>query len=200
MNNNPSQGMNDEQLVSSLAIGESKAINYIYKNFYPTIEKMVFKMNGSTDDAYDVFQDSVTILYEKAKANNLHLTCQLSTYLTAIARHIWFKKLTQKKQQSFSVLYENMDEDIHHVEDDVSRFFEFEKNASKLTSSIAQLGEPCKGVIEAFYIHSKSMQDIVELYNYTNTDNAKTQKYKCLNRLRKIFFSEKEQKLDHERF
>jgi RNA polymerase sigma factor (sigma-70 family) len=198
MNNNSSREMNDELLVSSLAIGESKAINYIYKHFYPTIEKMVFKMNGSTDDAYDVFQDSVTIVYEKAKANNLHLTCQLSTYLTAIARHIWFKKLTKRKQQSFSVLYENMDEDIH-VDDDVSRFFEFEKNATKLTASIAQLGEPCKGIIEAFYVHNQSMQQIMEQFNYTNTDNAKTQKYKCLTRLRKLFFIDTEKKKENER-
>jgi RNA polymerase sigma factor (sigma-70 family) len=198
MNNNPSQGMNDELLISSLAIGESKAINYIYKHFYPTIEKMVFKMNGSTDDAYDVFQDSMTILYEKAKTNNLHLTCQLSTYLTAIARHMWLKKLSKRKQQSFSVLYDNMDEDVA-VDDDLSKFFEFEQHANKLTQSLTQLGEPCKSLIESFYMHDKSMQDIVEIYQYTNTDNAKTQKYKCLNRLRKLFFNEKE-KVGNERF
>lgn len=198
MNNNPSQGMNDELLISSLAIGESKAINYIYKHFYPTIEKMVFKMNGSTDDAYDVFQDSMTILYEKAKTNNLHLTCQLSTYLTAIAKHMWLKKLSKRKQQSFSVLYDNMDEDVA-VDDDLSKFFEFEQHANKLTQSLTQLGEPCKSLIESFYMHDKSMQDIVEIYQYTNTDNAKTQKYKCLNRLRKLFFNEKE-KVGNERF
>jgi RNA polymerase sigma factor (sigma-70 family) len=159
---------------------------------------MVFKMNGSTDDAYDVFQDSMTILYEKAKTNNLHLTCQLSTYLTAIARHMWLKKLSKRKQQSFSVLYDNMDEDVA-VDDDLSKFFEFEQHANKLTQSLTQLGEPCKSLIESFYMHDKSMQDIVEIYQYTNTDNAKTQKYKCLNRLRKLFFNEKE-KVGNERF
>jgi hypothetical protein len=61
------------------------------------------------------------------------------------------------------------------------------------------LGEPCKSLIESFYMHDKSMQDIVEIYQYTNTDNAKTQKYKCLNRLRKLFFNEKE-KVGNERF
>jgi RNA polymerase sigma factor (sigma-70 family) len=198
MSNNPSQEMNDELLISSLAIGESKAINYIYKTFYPTIEKMVFKMNGSTDDAYDIFQDSVTILYEKAKKNELVLTCQLSTYITSVARNLWLSKLYQRKQQSFSVVYENMGENIS-VEDDIEKFHIFEKNANKLQIGLKKLGEPCKSLIEAFYIHNKSMNDIVDQFHYTNTDNAKTQKYKCLNRLRKLFFSDKDQKIEHER-
>ncbi|MBK7690854.1 MAG: hypothetical protein IPJ31_06970 [Bacteroidetes bacterium] len=67
MGNNLQYELNDNLLMSSLAIGDSKAISFIYKSIYPTVEKMVFKMNGSTDDAYDVFQDAVTILYEKAK-------------------------------------------------------------------------------------------------------------------------------------
>jgi len=146
-------------------------------------------MNGSLDDAYDTFQDAVTILYEKAKADELNLTCKFSTYITAVAKHIWLKKLTKKKNQSFSILHENM-EDLIGVDQDVDLFFEFENNVSKLTSCFQQIGEPCKGVLTAFYITNKSMQDIAEEFGYTNAENAKTQKYKCLNRLRKLFFNE----------
>jgi RNA polymerase sigma factor (sigma-70 family) len=150
---------------------------------------MVFKMNGSLDDAYDTFQDAVTILYEKAKADELNLTCKFSTYITAVAKHVWLKKLTKKKNQSFSILHENM-EDFIGVDEDVNLFFEFEHNVSKLTSCFQQIGEPCKGILTAFYITNKSMQDIAEEFGYTNAENAKTQKYKCLNRLRKLFFNE----------
>ncbi len=33
------------------------------------------------------------------------------------------------------------------------------------------------------------MQEIAEVFKYTNAENAKTQKYKCLTRLKKIFFT-----------
>ena len=183
--------LSDEQLISSLATGESSTISYIYKSCYPTIEKMVFKMNGSLDDAYDTFQDAVTLLYEKAKAGDLHLTCRFSTYITAVAKHIWLKKLEKKKNQSFSILHDNVEE-VAGVNSDVSLFMEFESNVSKLNSCFKQIGEPCKGVLTAFYITGKSMQDIASEFGYTNAENAKTQKYKCLNRLRKLFFNEKE--------
>jgi len=188
---NSTQTLSDEQLIRSLALGESSTLTFIYKNCYPTIEKMVFKMNGSLDDAYDTFQDAVTILYEKAKADELHLTCKFSTYITAVAKHIWLNKLTKKKNQSFSILHDNM-EDMIGINDDISVFFEFENNVSKLTNSLNQIGEPCKSVLTAFYITNKSMQDIASEFGYTNAENAKTQKYKCLNRLRKLFFNEKE--------
>lgn len=33
------------------------------------------------------------------------------------------------------------------------------------------------------------MQVITEKYGYTNSDTAKNQKYKCLQRLKKLFFA-----------
>ena len=53
------------------------------------------------------------------------------------------------------------------------------------------LGEPCKTIIEDFYINNRSMKEICENFGYTNADNAKTQKYKCLQRLKKLFFQQK---------
>ncbi len=50
--------------------------------------------------------------------------------------------------------------------------------------------EPCKTLLEAFYINKKNMQEIAATFGYTNAENAKTQKYKCLVRLKKLFFSQ----------
>ncbi|MNR59372.1 hypothetical protein D3C85_1806190 [compost metagenome] len=56
--------------------------------------------------------------------------------------------------------------------------------------AMSLLGEPCKTILHDFYIQNRSMQDICEKFGYTNTDNAKTQKYKCLQRLKKLFFTQ----------
>jgi RNA polymerase sigma factor (sigma-70 family) len=188
----------DEWLIRSLANGDSKALNYIYKTCYPVIEKMVFKMNGSTDEAYDVFQDTMTILYEKAKAEDLRLTCRFSTYLTSVAKHLWMRKLSSKKKLGLSVLHDDVDYQIA-AHQDVGRFLEFEKNADRLTVCFEQIGEPCNSILKAFYLESKSMQVIADEFGYTNPENAKTQKYKCLNRLRKLFFNENETQKKNER-
>jgi DNA-directed RNA polymerase specialized sigma subunit len=58
-----------------------------------------------------------------------------------------------------------------------------------MESALSKLGEPCKSLIEAYYFQKKNMQEIAANFGYTNADNAKTQKYKCLMRLKKLFFT-----------
>jgi RNA polymerase sigma factor (sigma-70 family) len=74
------------------------------------------------------------------------------------------------------------------VEDDLERQEEKDRQFAIMESALLQLGEPCKTIIEDYYMQSKSMQEICEKFGYTNADNAKTQKYKCLQRLKKLFF------------
>mgnify|MGYP003292752002 FL=1 len=56
--------------------------------------------------------------------------------------------------------------------------------------AINSLGEPCKSLLEAYYMQKRTMQDIAAGFGYTNADNAKNQKYKCLMRLKKLFFAQ----------
>lgn len=190
----------DEQaLISSLAQGDSRVIQKLYKENYHTVEKMVFKMNGYGDDAYDVFQDAITILYEKAKANNLNISCKLSTYLVGTAKHIWLRKLSQRKKQNFGVLYEDTEMNAVNVDADISTFLEYEKNVSKLNECFKLLGDPCNKLLKAFYLESKSIDTIANDFGYNNSESTKTQKYKCLNRLRKLFYNKTKEE-QHERF
>ena len=61
---------------------------------------------------------------------------------------------------------------------------------SIMENALSKIGEPCKSLLEAYYIQKKPMQQIAEEFRYTNADNAKTQKYKCLVRLKKLFFAQ----------
>lgn len=73
---------------------------------------------------------------------------------------------------------------------DLQNFLENEEKYQKLNTALAQIGDNCAQLIKAFYIDKKSMSDIATIFNYTNTENAKVQKYKCLTRLRKLFFKD----------
>jgi hypothetical protein len=59
-----------------------------------------------------------------------------------------------------------------------------------MEKAMNNLGEPCKSLLEAFYIQKRNMQDIAAGFGYTNAENAKNQKYKCLVRLKRLFFSQ----------
>ncbi|MBI3482543.1 MAG: sigma-70 family RNA polymerase sigma factor, partial [Bacteroidetes bacterium] len=63
-----------------------------------------------------------------------------------------------------------------------------EKNFSAMSTSLDKLGEPCRSILEDYYLRNMTMEEITEKFGYTNSDNTKNQKYKCLQRLKKFFF------------
>lgn len=76
------------------------------------------------------------------------------------------------------------------VEEEMEEHERKQQEFSILEHAIRHLGEPCKSLLEAYYVKHQNMQQIAEHFGYTNADNAKTQKYKCLMRLKKLFFAQ----------
>lgn len=149
------------------------------------ILQMVLSNNGNEDDAKDIYQEGIIILYNKVKSGDFELTSKLKTYIYSVCRRIWLKKLNQRGKKEVEL------KDVHDylpVENDIELHEMRDLQFSKMEESLLMLGEPCKTIIQDFYMQNKSMQEICEKFGYTNAENAKTQKYKCLQRLKKLFF------------
>lgn len=178
---------NELLLLQGLATNDRKAVETIYKQHYNMVQALIINNNGSTDDAKDVFQEALIVLYEKVSSGTFELNCQLKTYIYSVSRRLWLKRLMQ--QNKFTLHGDNedltvaVDEDAEEHERRNTEFVMMEK-------AINSIGEPCKSLLEAYYMQKQSMQEIAASFGYTNADNAKTQKYKCLTRLKKIFFSQ----------
>ncbi len=182
----------DKEYIEGLRLSNDAVIRSVYKKFYPVIARMVLNNSGTEQEAKDVFQETVLVLYNHVQQQQFSLTCALQTYLYSVARRLWLKQL-HKKHGLFKLderLYEG--EDVAETQSDLEAYEERDQNIGKMKESMGQLGEPCKALLEDFYTRHLSMDEIAEKFGYTNADNAKNQKYKCLQRLKKIFFIDKE--------
>ena len=177
----------EKALLKGLAVNDRKSVETIYKLFYNMVQSLILNNNGSADDARDIFQETVIVLYEKAKSGSFELNCQLKTFVYSVSRRLWLKKLQQ--QQKFIPNINGLDETVP-VEEEVESHNQLNSEFQMMEKALLHLGEPCRSLIEAFYLQKKSMTDIAGHFGYTNADNAKNQKYKCLMRLRKLFFAE----------
>ena len=175
----------DREVVLGILNNSADALNKLYTGHFPMILQFILNNNGDEEDAKDVYQEAIIILYNKIKSGDFELSSKLKTYIYSVCRRIWLKKLSQQSKKS-----NNIDdfEDVIAVEFDVEQHEAKDLQFEKMGESLLNLGEPCKTIIQDFYINNLSMQDICEKFGYTNTDNAKTQKYKCLQRLKKLFF------------
>jgi RNA polymerase sigma factor (sigma-70 family) len=176
---------NEQMLLKGLAGNDRKAIESIYRAHYSMIQTLVINNSGTSDDARDIFQEALIVLYEKAKSGSFELHAQLKTYIYAVCRRLWLKKLVI--QQRFSGDLANAPETIA-TEEDVDMYEHRTEDFELMERALQTLGEPCKELLENYYLRKKNMSEIAKEFGYTNADNAKNQKYKCLMRLKKIFF------------
>lgn len=177
----------EQILLKGLAANDKKAVETIYRENYLTIQSFIVKNNGYPDDARDIFQEAMIVLYEKVCTGSFELTCQIKTYLYSVCRRLWLKRLQQ--MQRYNPAAENIEE-VVSVEDELDVHEKRNADLIVMESALAKIGEPCKSLLEAYYLQKKSMPEIAAFFGYTNSDNAKTQKYKCLVRLKKIFFAQ----------
>ena len=178
---------NESALLKGLARNDREAIEAIYARNYPVVQSLILNNNGTADDARDIFQESMIVLYEKSKSESFELNCQIKTYLYSVSRRLWLKRLQQ--MQRYVPEIRGMEATVQ-VEEDMDVHEQKNRDFFTMEKALAGLGEPCKSLLEAFYLQKKNMSDIAESFGYTNSDNAKNQKYKCLMRLKKLFFSE----------
>lgn len=184
--------LKEHQLLEGIANNDRKITEQVYRDNYKQVQAWVQGRGGSADDGDDVFQEAMTILFQKAQNEEFRLSCKIGTYLVAVAKYIWYKKLQLQNRRPDFLPFDSGEEDANDnraYEDDVKVQEEREVHFEQLNAAMEELGEPCRSLLKAFYNENKSMQDIAVLFGYTNPDNAKTQKYKCLTRLKKLFYS-----------
>ena len=174
-------------LLQGLASEDKGAIEKIYRDHFGMVQSLVLNNNGTSDDAADIFQESMIVLFEKARSGSFELHCQLKTFIYAVSRRLWLKKLNHS--QRFIAPGEQMEE-LASVEEDMDVHEQRQQEFSIMEMAMSKIGEPCKSLLEAYYVQKKQMQAIAADFGYTNADNAKTQKYKCLVRLKKLFFAQ----------
>jgi RNA polymerase sigma factor (sigma-70 family) len=178
----------DEHIIIALRNNDDSVLSVLYKLYFGSINHFIITNNGSEDDAKDIFQEAIIVFYQNIKDQNFELNCKIKTYLYSVSRLMWLKKI--KKASAIVGKITDFEGFIAIEDADADLMEEREMQFGKMASALSQLGEPCKTLVEDLYIKQLSMSQISEKFGYTNADNAKTQKYKCLMRLKKLFFKQ----------
>ncbi len=179
--------ISDSQFIEGIYLQSEDMLGRLYKLHYPMVLQLVLMNSGSEQDAKDVYQEAIIVLCEKVYQGSFELNSKLKTFIYSVSRRLWLKRLQVKTR--FSGELKDFEE-IMAPEDELDHHHKKEENFLAMGVALQKLGEPCKTLIEDFYMHEQSMIQISEKFGYTNPDNAKTQKYKCLMRLKKLFFAE----------
>ncbi|MCC5929407.1 MAG: sigma-70 family RNA polymerase sigma factor [Cyclobacteriaceae bacterium] len=170
--------MRDSEIIAKISQGDEKALEYLYRKYFSMMKRSILKNNGTEDEAKDIFQDALIVFWQKVTSGNLVLSSKISTYLYSICQNLWRKELDRKKRLS----NEEKDEEVYIKNDE-------EERLKIVTDCINQLGDTCKKLLTYHYFDGLPMSEIADKLGFSNTDTAKTKKYKCKQRLYELIRS-----------
>ena len=159
-------------------------IQNLYNNNREMIFNLVTANSGSYDEAKDVMQDGVIAVYNRLNDSSANpLTCSLSTYLYSVCKNIWLNELRKKGKSPMMLEDESNVADLADSQE-IEILLEKEQKIVSLEKGLEKLGEKCRKLLKLFYYQKKSMEEIIRIVDLSNTNAAKTKKYKCIQQLK----------------
>ena len=174
----------DLQLLEQLRQNERVAYLHLYDRCFPALARYILRNQGTREDSEDNFQESMMVLLHRIRSNDFQLQSALKTYLFAINRNLWLKKLRERKITLTESLTE--EEESFSAEDPLplteTPAEESENFLSKLFENITG---HCVILMTRIFLKQQTPESLIQELGYKNSHTFQNQKYKCINQLRK---------------
>lgn len=107
----------DKEILAGLRKRDNRVLQYIYKNNFNPVKQLVLNNAGSENDAEDIFQEALIIVFKKLKDEpKFTLDAAFSTYIYSIARLLWLAHLKKVKKIEIDPLNRDLEERIEFEE------------------------------------------------------------------------------------
>jgi RNA polymerase sigma factor (sigma-70 family) len=173
----------DQEILSGIRRGDGQVLGKLYKQHYPRIAQMVRTNSGTEDDARDLFQDAVMVLYGKAKDPDFRLTSSLFTFLFSVSRNLWLKNLRNVARQGVTVVMEM--ESIDETDADTEAEWLHEAKLQLYRRKLSELGDGCQELLK-LSAAGKKIGEIVAQLGMSSELFARQKKFKCKEQLTRL--------------
>lgn len=174
----PTEQHADQFYIDGLIKGDTTILTKIYEKYSSAIFKFVQQNSGTIDDAKDVIQESLIVIYKKVKHTDFELTSNFFTFFYAICRNIWFKMLRKRKHKMDDVDGDLGLADNANIEEAI---FMKERHRFYL-SKLNELSVGCRQILQ-LHIEGKKIKEIVQIMGFSSVNYASKRKSKCKEQL-----------------
>lgn len=197
--------MTDKEIIQSFIDNNQHGIREVYYAWRVPFEQSLMRLLPNTDDMDDAYQEAFIrlqqhILTERLTADNIQKS--VLAYFKTIGRYVALEMINQRNKGQNQP---NEDEDIDAI--DIKEELEFSDDMDDkpqssdqsfdpndemdtqereriIRSLVEQLGKPCAPLLLGHLWENKSMEILAQELGYSNADSAKTQKAKCMKKVK----------------
>lgn len=174
--------MKDDQIADFILKGDKpsrgKAVQWVYDSCYSIVAKLISDQGGTQEDAEDVFQEGMMILYQNILSQKFKGDSSIKTYFISICKNVWFGMYKKRvKDDKLAKELQTHPDDTKPMRYDIKALREI----------INTLSGDCARILVYYYYENSSMDQLKETFGLGSIQAAKNKKYRCLKYLaRKI--------------
>lgn len=179
--------LQDKELNRFISDEKGKILSYLRKKF-----------SMSDDDLDDIFQEASMALFLNLRNGKLsELTSSMGTYFMKICINQTLKYL-RRTSKVVPLFNENMITNPNTIRNDkidelwrVCVDTEEEDRRARMeklvNSIIASMTDTCKNILHGYYWYDYSTSTIADMFNFSDANSVKAQKYKCAKKFRERY-------------
>jgi len=171
------------EILDGIRKHDRKVLNYIYKNYFDQLARFIINRKGSESDAWDVFQDTLGVIYDYVQLRTFKLEVPFQAFFFSVAQKLWYKRF-RKSQREINFTNETM-EHIPYENTETLRELMHQQLMTRLTNKyMKKLSSNCIKLIKFSNLGLETSQ-IAKKLNYLSNQAVYNQRRKCLQQLLK---------------
>lgn len=155
----------DQMYIEGLANNNSVVIQSIYKKFVPKVVSYIRNNSGDEDQAQDVVQEVLILLFNQAKAKKLQLTCPFDAYFFLLCKRKWLNELKKSANKGVT-LQEDFTSTTESTQVMLAETELFDEKQQLFDLMFQKLGDKCKEVLQLSF-SLQSMEEVAKKLNVT---------------------------------
>ena len=169
-----------EEIIEGIRSRDNCVLQYVYKNYYPSIHHFITSNSGSPDDAKDIFQESIIVIYRKVKEHKRFLiNSSFKTFIYSVARNIWLKNLRNRKFEGKKIQDQ---QPFIELKDEPFKISNEDLKMSLYQKYFKKLPEDCQNILR---LTAKEIpqKEIAQALGFRSENYVKKRKHGCKEKL-----------------
>ncbi|MDY8137237.1 sigma-70 family RNA polymerase sigma factor [Aquimarina sp. 2201CG5-10] len=112
--------MNEEEIKNRIVSGDEIILKSFYHQHFSYIKSYISKQGGSKEDAEDIFQDALLLVYLKLRSNQDVINISVAAYFKGICKNLWRNHVRNERKWAMAdILTDDFEDDQISITEEI---------------------------------------------------------------------------------
>lgn len=171
-----------DEIIQGILNHDRKVLTHVYNAYFGYVKKHVKSNSGNDDDAWDVFQDAIGVVYDivKHKGADFSLDSSFSTFFYAVCNNIWQKRVRDSIVRWR--LQKNLVDGLRESDWDIYNLLRSNIQVRIYLKYFEMLEEDCKKILE-LVSEGRNGLEIANELGFNSSQAAYNKKRNCIKKI-----------------